>query len=197
MSGIILLSLPLSLLIFALLALFAVLEVTWRTPSFAGKAGLRSSPPPAAALLAIDMLRTTSYLTGEIFSGETRLKCPETPYIPQVTELETQAIADEISRNGVSEVRRVLQRSRTHDGICPMRLTNGLCACAVVRPLDCLGRCFAGADSPEWANGLGHSVSTVFRQHLERHHANATIRRLDDALLEVLDETPGINATVG
>lgn len=196
MSALILLSLPLSLVILASLASVAVLDVALRATSGTVKTGAQGDSPLAAPLPAIEMLRTASYLTGEIPIRETRFTCSEAGFVPEVTEIEARAIAGEISRRGIEEVERIVRRSQSHNGLCPMRLTDGQCACSLVRPLDCLGRCVAGGDSPEWAGGLGHSVSAAFRQHLHRHHADATTHRLDDALLEILDETHCTHATV-
>lgn len=191
MSALILLSLPLSLLIVVSLVSLAILDVALRGPWFAENVGPRCSGPLVAGLAAVDLLKTAACLTGEVARGEARLSCPDTHFVPQVTDIEARAIAGEIRRNGAGEVHRVLQQSRSRAGHCPMHLTDGLCACAVVRPLDCLGRCFAGADSPEWAKGLGRSFSVAFRDHLESHQTNASTQRLDDALLKLLDQTPG------
>lgn len=196
MSALILLSLPLSLLIVGFLAIIAFLDVIRKPPSYAEIAGVRNSTRTFETVPMIELARAAGVLTGEFSRADTELTCPKTPFVPQVTEPEARAIAVEIARKGHGEVRRVLERSHAHDGICPMRLQNGLCACSVVRPLDCLGRCFAGADSPEWAKGLGQTVSTAFRRHLENHHANPTARRLDVALVEVLDEAPPTDAAM-
>lgn len=184
MSAFVLLSLPLSLLVVAVLALLAFEDVAFHRMSLATP-GMRLSDGDRK--VAAEMVAMVGTLAGEGLSDERAFVCPETPFIPLVTEPEARAIAADTVSAGPAAVRRVLDRSHHANGVCPMRLNGGLCACATVRPLDCIGRCIAGADSPEWATGLGHSLSAAFRQHLETHHANAATRRLDEALVTLLD----------
>ncbi len=196
MSAFVLLSLPLCLLLVASLMGLALFDFTARTPSFAGDARRRNFRPAVTVLPTTELLQTTASLACEISEDETRLTCSETGFVPQVTRVEASAIAHEIRRQGADEIHRVLQQSRLREERCPMRLEDGQCACTCVRPLDCLGRCVIASDAPEWANGLGVSISTAFRQHLKRHQADATTQRLDDALLDALGETAYLNSTV-
>lgn len=194
MAGLILLSLPLSIMLVALVVLMAIIDVARRPPKIVQRA---SAYDASAAWPINELLETTARLTGEIAIGQGGCRCPDTPFIPRVTDPEARAIALEVRQLGPAEVNRALEQSRAHHQTCPMRREDGLCACSVVRPLDCLGRCFAGADSPEWAQGLGQTVSTAFHRHLESHHSNSATRRLDDALLAMLDEPQTDDSLIG
>lgn len=189
MSAVILLSLPLSLLIVGSLMGWALLDAIRHAHSPANL-GASSRFVPAGMAVSVETAATLEGLVGERWMRKTQVMdviCPEEPFMPQVTEPEVHAIATELRRQGPTEIRRVLDRSRTTDGICPMRLASGHCACSLIRPLNCLGRCRVGGDSPEWATGLGRTISTAFGQHLENHHERGTTRGLNEALLTVLD----------
>lgn len=190
MSAMVLLSLPLSLLAVGMLVVVAFADGAFRSLSFAGQAERFCSPRPSQKFPMRELMTTAGRLIDENSLDAAQLVCPETPFIPQVTEPEAKAIASEVKHRGPVEVNRVLEQSRAANGFCPMRLKSGLCACATIRPLDCISRCLAGADSPEWVAGLGDSLSTAFRHHLETHHADGATRGLDQALLATLDSPP-------
>lgn len=187
MSALVLLSLPLSLLAFGAVVTWAVLESAWQAVSPSGLTMERSGSRRASAWLT-EASAAIDRLAGE--RPDSHLTCPASPFIPKVTDVEAQVIAVELKRRGDAEVQRVVEKSRVADGVCPMRLADGLCACATIRPLECLGRCLAGADSPEWAAGLGPSLSTAFRQHLKNHHADSIARGLNEAMLTAFAGEP-------
>lgn len=186
MSAIVLLTLPLSLLAILTVLGLAFEDAAFR-PLWAGvKGGGQQNLPAYRPLPSVELASTAERMSEVEVADLSQLVCPETPFLPQVTLPEAQAIATEVRRYGPLEVRRVVDRSRTAHGMCPLRLKNGLCACAAARPLACIGRCVAGGDSPDWAEGLGQSMSEAFRRHLETRHADASTQSLDEALLPLL-----------
>ena len=192
MSGLVFLSLPLCMLIAGLLFVVAFLDAACSTPSFAGAVAIDRSKRPSKPQSASEKGRVPDSLVAEIAREQVSLFCPESQFVPQVTELEAKAIVHEILEKGVEEANRVLERSNAHDGICPMRLQNGCCACSVARPLECIGRCFAEADSREWLQGFGKAVSSAFHQQLESHHLNSKTSKLDHVLVKALAETKSV-----
>jgi hypothetical protein len=184
MSGLVLLSLPLSLTVIAVVAVYAIVDAIRHLPVYAATCG---ASPQALTDPATELMQTMCQIAGQKHEAGHGFKCPESPFVPQVTEIEAKVIAGEIRLRGNAEVNRVIERSRSRSEVCPMRQQNGWCACSAARPLDCVGRCFAGADSPEWVSGLGETVASAFHQHLQSHHASASTQRLDDALLTILD----------
>lgn len=183
MSAIVLLSLPLSLLAFSVVATWAVMDAAWRGTS---PAEVTIPRRRVRAQLPVEMAKTIGQVIGAAPVIESQVTCSDSAFIPQVTELEARAIVEDLRRQGPDAVEQVLERSRASDGICPMRNADGFCACSAIRPLECLGRCLAGGDSPEWAAGLGQSMSAAFRQHLKDHHEDSATRRLNEAMLSVL-----------
>lgn len=186
MVGILLLSLPLTLLMVGIVLVWAFVDAAWQVAP-AHQMALPFRRKPVDALLA-ETAAAIERLSGE--SPEAWLTCPETPYVPRVTEAEAAAIAADIQNRGRVEVRRVLEIANSHQECCPMRLADGLCACATIRPLECLGRCRAGTDAPAWDAEFSQSVSTAFQQHLRHQHQDAGTRRLDEAMVELLSARP-------
>ena len=178
MAGLVFLLLPISVL-----AVFALVAVAFADVAFSqvttgrGGNGLASDPLQSFA-------GTLQNLVG---AGTVPVACGCDSFVPSVTEPEARSIVADLRKRGSVELPVVMERSRHPDGGCPMLMASGVCACSMTRPLACIGRCVVGGDSPEWATGLGDSLSTAFRQHLESQHVNAESRRLDEALAAVFD----------
>lgn len=192
MTAIVFLSLPLCLLAVAALMMVALVDGAFRcslVPVGASPLGRSKSD---RAFPVVELSATGEQLFGES-RAEAILKCPATPFVPRVTDPEARAIASEIHRRGSLEVGRILERSRSCSGHCPMRLSSGQCDCSTVRPLNCIGRCQSDSESPEWASGLGDSLAVAFRDHLQAHRVNSETRPLDLALVSLL-ETPQSNS---
>lgn len=163
--SILLLSLPLTLLVVAAVGLLAVADVAF--PKSTVSVGRRGT---AARWFAA--ARTNSL----------ELACPETPFIPRVTRMEAETIASTIRRRGAEAVAEVVARVEENSGGCPLRDAQGWCACAMSRPLECVGRCFIGADSPEWVEGIGTALSATLRRHLSANQLDAELLPLPEAL---------------
>ena len=177
MVGLVFLLLPISVLMVALVMGMAFADVAFR-PVAAGKVGTSATEPLQ------ELAGTLQRLSGVAVAPAA---CQCESFVPSVTEPEARAIVAELRQRGSAELPGVIERSRHPGAACPMLSASGICACAMTRPLACIGRCVVGGDSPEWARGLGDSLSFAFRQHLESQHVNADSRRLDEALVAVFD----------
>ena len=187
MASVIFLMLPLSVLfVFGLMAL-ALADVAFREV----RVGSNSSRDGATTLENQPTFAEIASSLGRLTSGvsdRSHLASSDCEsFIPVVTDVEAIAIADELRQRRDGEMQRVMERSRNHGCSCPMLTQTGMCACSIARPLSCIGRCTLGGDSPEWVQGLGSSVSQAFRHHLESRQVNADVRRLDDALVSLVD----------
>ena len=199
MSGVILLLLPLSVLVVFVFAAMAFSEVAFRGVEVSsghcpGSHRLRSNADAIAnrALFpAQELTVTLQRLTGKTPDAAEHSACVCETYVPSVTDPEARTIAEELRQRGGDDLTRVLERSRQHGSSCPMLTETGLCACAIARPLSCIGRCVLGGDSPEWVAGLGDTVQDAFRHHLESRRVNSETHRLDDALVSLLDRPNG------
>ena len=187
MASVIFLMLPLSVLfVFGLMALafadVAFREVRVASSSFGGGASRVQEQSPLS-----EIYTSLSRMTGEVpdIAHHDSSACES--FVPSVTNVEANAIAQELLQRRDGELQRVMERSRNHGCSCPMLTQTGMCACSIARPLACIGRCTLGGDSPEWVQGLGGSVSEAFRHHLESRQVNADIHRLDDALVSLID----------
>lgn len=178
MAGLVFLLLPISVL-----AVFALIAVAFADVAFGQVAA-----DPVGAWPASDPLRDfAGTLQNLMGTGAAPVACGCDSFVPSVTEPEARSIVAELRQRGSVDLPLVMERSKHPDGGCPMLMASGVCACAMTRPLACIGRCVVGGDSPEWATGLGDSLSTAFRRHLESQHVNAESRRLDEALAAVFD----------
>ena len=187
MASIIFLMLPLSVLfIFGLMAL-AFADVAFREVRVAsGSNGGRVSPVQKQTPLS-ELFSSLSRMTDDVPDSSHQASSACESFVPSVTNIEANAIAQELRQRRDGELQRVMERSRNHGCSCPMLTQTGMCACSIARPLACIGRCTLGGDSPEWVDGLGSSVSVAFRHHLESRKENAEIHRLDDALVTLID----------
>ena len=161
-------------------------DVAFRQMAVAGGRGVGTGNNPQTRIPVRDITSTLHRLTGESSGPQRAARACET-FVPQVTQWEAQAIAEELKQRGDGEFQRVMDRSRLHSCACPMLTQTGMCACSIARPLACIGRCVVGGDSPEWVAGLGDSVSEAFRHHLENQHVAAESGRLDDVLVSLID----------
>ena len=189
MAGLMFLLLPLSVLLVVVVAVAAFLEAAFREPRLLSvhETGQRNSSP-RGKMSTMELSASLQRLTGTPAISIRQAACTCESFIPSVTEPEAVAIADELERRGNGDLQIVMERARHCDASCPMLTKTGLCACAITRPLACIGRCVVGGDSPEWAAGLGESVSEAFRRHLDSRHVNSSTRRLDEALVSLLDK---------
>ena len=184
MIGSLFVMLPLSLFFILLVAAVAFGDVALRTvPVVPSRSKGQGMPRDwQAAGEAVSALQS---MTKDANAGSPLTCCCDS-FVPLVTTPEAQAIADELRGRSDGELQLVKNRSLSHGPACPMKTDAGYCACAVARPLACIGRCTVGGDSPEWVAGLGATVSDAFRHHLEAKHVDATTRRLDEALVTLL-----------
>ncbi|MEI8019841.1 MAG: hypothetical protein WCH39_16675 [Schlesneria sp.] len=187
MASVIFLMLPLSVLfVFGLMALafadVAFREVRVASGSYGGGSGPVRNQSPLA-----DIYSSLSRMTDDVADLSNHASSACESFVPAVTNIEANAIAEELRHRRDGELHRVMERSRNHGCSCPMLTQTGMCACSIARPLACIGRCTLGGDSPEWVQGLGSSVSEAFRHHLESRQVNAEIHRLDDALVSLID----------
>ena len=186
MASVVFLMLPLSVLFVFGLMVLAFGDVAFRQLEVASSnqvGPIRQNRFPAREMAsALNRLTSGSLCTPQ--------KAPHSceSFIPQVTEPELLAIADELRQRGDGELQRAVERSEHHKCACPMLTSAGYCACSVARPLACIGRCVVGGDSPEWVAGLGDSMSAAFHHHLESRHVSAESRPLDEALLTLVTE---------
>ncbi len=187
MASVIFLMLPLSVLfVFGLMAL-AFADVAFREVRVASNAtggeATTFQNQPTFVEIASSLVRLTGGVSDSLHLASSDCES----FVPVVTNVEAIAIADELRQRRDGEMQRVMERSRNHGCSCPMLTQTGMCACSIARPLSCIGRCTLGGDSPEWVQGLGSSVSQAFRHHLESRQVNADVRRLDDALVSLVD----------
>ena len=199
MLGIVFLMLPLSILVVFVFAAIAFGDVAFRQ-SFVLNSGSTVTGRRIADFMPVSQANPMSIaqvatafqnLTSELPIVPQEMACHCESFVPNVTEPEVQTIAAELRQRGGDVLQVVIDRSRNHGCSCPMLTASGYCACSVARPLACIGRCTLGGDSPEWSAGLGESVSDAFRQHLDARHVNSELRRLDDALVSLLDQPRG------
>ena len=186
MFATLILILPISVLAVVGIMISAMLNEAFRPESLLG--GVAAIPCPTSRSVkdfaaAVRGLTAGNGLPTKLNVEECRSS------VPYVTSPEARAIAEELRARGQREVNIVLQRSRQHDCACPLLSESGMCACSIARPLSCIDRCTLGVDSPEWARGLGLSTASAFQHHLESHHQNAAVHRLDEALLSILESS--------
>jgi hypothetical protein len=185
MASVVFLMLPLSVLFVFGLMVLAFGDVAFR--QVAVSAGGKIGQAPQNRFPVREMASTLNRLTGVSSGSSQRASHTCESFVPSVTEPEARVIVEELRQRGDGELLRVVERSRHRGCACPMLTQTGLCACSIARPLACIGRCVVGGDSPEWVSGLGDSVSEAFRHHLETRHVSAESRRLDEALITLMD----------
>lgn len=186
MFATLILILPISVLVVVGVMISAMLNEAFRAESLLG--GVSAIPRPTSHSVnvfaaAVRGLTERNALPIKVNVEECRM-C-----VPDVTVPEASAIAEELRARGQRDVDVVLQRCRQHGRACPLLSKSGICACSIARPLSCIDRCSLGVDSPEWATGLGQATATAFQHHLQSHHQNAATRRLDEALLSILESS--------
>jgi len=104
--------------------------------------------------------------------------------------LEASVIVAELQQLGAAEVERVRQQAHAGGADCPLWKETGQCACSLVRPLACLGKCSAGYDvDAAWARGLGETFSGALRNSLRREHRDDKLHDLNEALGSLLSAT--------
>jgi hypothetical protein len=172
--------------------------------SLAGSAGKVNAVVLAqtATAFADDVLARTLKLSTPHAAG---LNCRNgNGEVPRVTMPEALSIVEELRQRGVVELIAVRQRARrnlaapvidaggaTSHVHCPLRTTDGMCACALSRPLACSGRCLAGCDQPAgdagWGRTLGEGVQEGMQAELrnagldaDRYELNEVLARLPD-----------------
>ena len=189
MASVIFLMLPLSVLfVFGLMAI-AFADVAFREARVASSSPLGGVSRQQNQTSLTEIYSSLGRMTGDVSCSPHLASSVCESFVPTVTDVEANAIAQELRQRRDGEVQRVMERSRNHGCSCPMLTQTGMCACSIARPLACIGRCTLGGDSPEWVQGLGSSVSEAFRHHLESRHVNADIHRLDDALVTLVDQS--------
>ncbi len=187
MASVIFLMLPLSVLfVFGLMAL-AFADVAFREVRVASGSLPGGAPAMQSQIPLAEIYSSLSRITDDVALSSHLASSACESFVPSVTNVEANAIAQELRQRRDGELQRVMERSRNHGCSCPMLTQTGMCACSIARPLACIGRCTLGGDSPEWVQGLGSSVSEAFRHHLESRQVNADIHRLDDALVSLID----------
>lgn len=123
-------------------------------------------------------------------------RCQESMSVPQVTAPEAFAIADEIRKLPQSMLlpisRHVAAAAKSGTGGCPLMTSQGMCLCAIARPLGCRGRCLAGfdssADAAAWATTLEDGLSEGLQQELNTAGLDATRYDLNQALAAILPD---------
>lgn len=189
MPGFIFLLLPLSIIFVFALAALAFADVAFRQVPVLERSIGAGVPLSGGRLLAREIAAVQRVVTtAPETDASSAVSCSCESFIPMVTEPEATVIAQEL-QGRATELQQVRARLTCHKGACPMRSDSGVCACAVARPISCIGRCTAGEDAPEWMKGLGDTVFAAFRNHLEDRHLNAHTRRLDEALGSLLNIT--------
>jgi hypothetical protein len=184
MPGFIFLLLPLSIIIVFALAALAFADVALRQ-SFVSGCPSASGPTGWGRRLLAQEIASVQRVTAASSKIDSSASCACETFVPLVTDPEADAIVWELKEHN-EELQQVVSRLQRHGGGCPMRSETGVCACSTARPFSCIGRCLVADNSPDWTNGLGDTVLTAFRHHLEDRHVNARTRRLDEALGSLL-----------
>lgn len=123
-------------------------------------------------------------------------RCQESMSVPQATAPEVFAIVDEIRKLPQSILlpvsHHVAAAAKSGTGGCPLLTSQGMCLCAIARPLGCRGRCLAGfdssADAAAWATTLEDGLSEGLQQELNSAGLDATRYDLNQALAAVLPD---------
>ena len=116
--------------------------------------------------------------------------------VPQATCPEIFAIADEVRKLPFNHrrqlVKHVSDASTNGSATCPLLTKQGMCLCAIVRPVGCRGRCLAGFDSSEdamaWANALEEGMSEGLQQGLNAAGLDGRCYDLNAGLAQVLTD---------
>ena len=195
MAGVLVLMLPLSVLLVVTLGVMAFLDVALRgaqAGSVSSRVGHVTSPGKRLSSTESDSSAWELFSTVRNLAGETSVPpgskiCRFESFVPLVTEPEAKMIAAEVAEFDGELMRKIASKAVRHGESCPMRSDEGSCQCGVARPLACIGRCTQADDSPVWTTNLGESLSEAFRHHLELRQENSVARRLDEALVSILD----------